>query len=104
MTKTRPKTGFYEVGVLAIGTGISLVSLLGYWLGSSLTHGCLPVAGVCVPLLFLFLSCLEVVGILTATIVSAVWNTEHAAILLPHAMLAVAATLGLAIVVRLLAS
>ena len=54
-----------------------------------------------------FFSCLSVwrtVGILTATIVSAVWNTDHAAFLLPHAMFTIGLTVGMAFVVRILVS
>jgi len=104
VTKQVRQTGSYEVGILVIGTGIVVGSLCNHWTSLVATRGCLSIGGVCVPFFLLLLICLETVGILTATIISAIWNTDHAAFLLPHAMYTIGLTVGMAVIVRTLVS
>jgi hypothetical protein len=101
MNKSSKQTGAYEVGSLIVGAVIAGWSL---WEDQAIAGGatsCLSIGGVCVPFVLLSLICLEVVGILTATIISTVKQTEHAARWLPHALYVIGATVIVSIAVRL---
>lgn len=89
---------------LIVGTVVAGWSLWAHWVFAGEATSCPTIVGVCVPFFLLLLICLETVGILTATIVSTFRQTEHAAVLLPHAMCAIGTTVSLAMMVHLLAS
>lgn len=90
------------MGLLIVGTAVAGWSLWAYWAFAGEAKSCLSIVGVCVPFFLLLLICLETIGILAATIISTVWQTEHAALWLPHGALIIGSTVVLIVMISVL--